>query len=126
MIQRDKIFSGFSAENTDEAYFFYKNVLGLEVEKGMMSVLTLKINEGMNIIIYPKQDHVPASYTVMNIPVTDMEDAVEELRKKGVSFLHYDLPYIKTNEKGIAHVENGPTHAWFTDPSGNIISLIQD
>ena len=126
MIQRDKIFSGFSAENTDEAYFFYKNVLGLDVEKGEMSVLTLKINEGMNMIIYPKQNHVPAEYTVMNIPVTDMDDAVEELSKKGVSFLHYDLPYIKTNEKGIAHIKNGPTHAWFTDPSGNIISLIQD
>lgn len=126
MILRDKIFSGFAAENTDEAYFFYKNVLGLDVEKGEMSVLTVKINEGTNIIIYPKQDHVPATYTILNIPVTDMEDAVEELNKKGVSFLHYDLPYIKTDEKGIARIENGPVHAWFTDPSGNILSLIQE
>lgn len=126
MIQRDKIFSSFSAENTDEVYFFYKNILGLEVEKGEMSVLTLKINEGMRIIIYPKQDHVPATFTVMNIPVTNIDDAVDELTKKGVSFLHYDLPYIKTDSKGIARNPDGPELAWFTDPSENIISLIRE
>ena len=126
MIQRERIFSSFSAEDTDEAYFFYKNVLGLQVEKEEMSILTVNINEGMRIIIYPKQDHVPATFTVLNIPVTDIEDAVEELTKKGVSFIQYDLPYIKTNEKGIARIENGPSQAWFTDPSKNILSLIQE
>lgn len=126
MIQRERIFSSFSAEDTDEAYFFYKNVLGLQVEKGEMSILTVIINEGMRFIIYPKQDHVPATFTVLNIPVTDIEDAVEELTKKGVSFLQYDIPYIKTDEKGIARIENGPSQAWFTDPSKNIISLIQE
>lgn len=126
MIQRERIFSSFSAEDTDEAYFFYKNVLGLQVEKGEMSILTVIINEGMRLIIYPKQDHVPATFTVLNIPVTDIEDAVEELTKKGVSFLQYDMPYIKTDEKGIARIENGPSQAWFTDPSKNIISLIQE
>lgn len=126
MIQRDKIFSGFSAEDTDEAYFFYKNVLGLEVEKGEMSVLTITINAGMKIIIYPKQDHVPATYTVLNIPVTDIEDAVHELGKKGVSFLQYDMPYIKTDSNGIARNEDGSALAWFTDPSENIIALIQE
>lgn len=126
MIQRERIFSSFSAEDTDEAYFFYKNVLGLQVEKGEMSILTVIINEGMRFIIYPKQDHVPATFTVLNIPVTDIEDAVEELTKKGVSFLQYDMPYIKTDEKGIARIENGPSQAWFTDPSKNIISLIQE
>ena len=126
MIQREKIFSSFSAEDTDEAYFFYKNVLGLHVEKEEMSILTITVNPGMQIIIYPKQDHVPATFTVMNIPVTDMEDAVEELGKKGVSFLQYDMAYIQTDEKGIARIPNGPIQAWFTDPSGNIISLIQE
>lgn len=126
MIQRERIFSSFSAEDTDEAYFFYKNVLGLQVEKEEMSILTVNINEGMRIIIYPKQDHVPATFTVLNIPVTDIEDAVEELTKKGVSFIQYDLPYIKTDEKGIARIENGPSQAWFTDPSKNILSLIQE
>lgn len=126
MIQRDKIFCGFSAEDTDEAYFFYKNVLGLHVEKGNMSILTIQINEGMKIIIYPKENHVPATYTVLNIPVTDIDDAVDELVKKGVSFLQYDMGYIKTDPKGIARSEQGPTLAWFTDPSGNILSLIQD
>lgn len=126
MIQRERIFSSFSAEDTDEAYFFYKNVLGLQVEKGEMSLLTVNINEGMRIIIYPKQDHVPATFTVLNIPVTDITDAVEELTKKGVSFLQYDLPYIKTDQKGIARMENGPAQAWFMDPSENILSLIQE
>lgn len=126
MIQRHKIFSSFSAEDTDEAYFFYKNVLGLEVDKGEMSVLTIRINDGMKIIIYPKQDHVPATFTVMNIPVTDIDDAVEELTKKGVVFLQYDMAYIKTDSKGIARNEHGPTLAWFTDPSKNIIALIQE
>lgn len=126
MIQRERIFSSFSAEDTDEAYFFYKNVLGLQVEKEEMSILTISINEGMRIIIYPKQDHVPAIFTVLNIPVTDIEDAVEELTKKGVAFLQYDLPYIKTDHKGIARIENGPSQAWFTDPSKNILSLIQE
>jgi predicted enzyme related to lactoylglutathione lyase len=126
MIQRERIFSSFSAEETDEAYFFYKNVLGLQVEKEEMSILTISINEGMRIIIYPKQDHVPATFTVLNIPVTDIEDAVDELSKKGVSFLQYDMPYIKTDQKGIARMENGPSQAWFTDPSKNILSLIQE
>lgn len=126
MIQRERIFSSFSAEDTDEAYFFYKNVLGLQVEKEEMSILTISINEGMRIIIYPKQDHVPATFTVLNIPVTDIEDAVDELSKKGVSFLQYDMPYIKTDQKGIARMENGPSQAWFTDPSKNILSLIQE
>ncbi|WP_294678478.1 VOC family protein [uncultured Fluviicola sp.] len=126
MIQRERIFSSFSAEDTDEAYFFYKNVLGLQVEKEEMSILTISINEGMRIIIYPKQDHVPATFTVLNIPVTDIEDAVDELSKKGVSFLQYDMPYIKTDQKGISRMENGPSQAWFTDPSKNILSLIQE
>lgn len=126
MIQRERIFSSFSAEDTDEAYFFYKNVLGLQVEKEEMSILTISINEGMRIIIYPKQDHVPATFTVLNIPVTDIEDAVDELSKKGISFLQYDMPYIKTDQKGIARIENGPSQAWFTDPSKNILSLIQE
>lgn len=126
MIQRDKIFSSFSAESTDEAYFFYKNVLGLNVEKGEMSVLTITVNERMRIIIYPKQDHVPATYTVLNLPVTDIDTAVDELSKKGVSFLQYDMEYIKTDPKGIARNMHGPTLAWFTDPSGNILALIQE
>ncbi len=126
MIQRERIFSSFSVEDTDEAYFFYKNVLGLHVEKEEMSILTVSINEGMRLIIYPKQDHIPATFTVLNIPVTDIEDAVEELAKKGVSFIQYDMPYIKTDEKGIARIENGPSQAWFTDPSKNILSLIQE
>ncbi len=126
MIQRDQLFAGFSVDSTDEAYFFYKNVLGLHVEKGEMSVLTIRVNPGMKVILYQKQDHVPATYTVLNIPVTDMEAAVDELAGKGVSFLHYDMEYIQTDQKGIARPAMGPVLAWFTDPAGNILSLIQE
>lgn len=125
-IQGNKLFCGFSVKDTDEAYDFYKNVLGLEIEKGEMSVLTVKADGGVKAIIYPKPDHVPATYTILNIPVTDMDRAVDELAGKGISFLQYDMEYIQTDAKGIARIEGGPTHAWFTDPSGNIISLIQE
>nr|WP_294862307.1 VOC family protein [uncultured Fluviicola sp.] len=126
MIQRDRIFSSFSAVDTDEAYFFYKNVLGLDVEKGDMSILTIRVNEGMKFIIYPKENHVPATFTILNIPVTDIDDAVNELAKKGVSFLQYDMPYIKTDPNGISRHPDGSALAWFTDPSENIIALIQE
>lgn len=125
-IERNKLFFGFSVKDTDEAYDFYKNVLGLEIERGAMSVLTVKAGGDVMAVIYPKPDHVPATYTILNIPVTDMDRAVDELAEKGISFLQYNMEYIKTNAKGIARIEGGPVHAWFTDPSGNIISLIQE
>ena len=124
-IQRNKLFCGFSAEDTDKAYDFYKNVLGLEVEKGDMSVLTIKANGDMKAIVYPKPNHVPATYTVLNIPVTDIDKAVDELGEKGISFLQYDMEQLKTDAKGIARNTGGPASAWFTDPSGNIIGLMQ-
>lgn len=126
MIQRDQLFSGFSVTDTDEALFFYKQVLGLDIEKGEMSVLTIRSNGKQHAILYPKPDHTPASFTVLNIPVTDMEEAVDELTGKGISFLQYDTEYIQTDAKGIARNTGGPTIAWFTDPSGNIISLIEE
>lgn len=125
-IQRDKLFCGFSVKDTDKAYDFYKNVLGLEIEKGEMSVLTIKTNGAVKAIVYPKPDHVPATYTVLNIPVINIEQAVDELGGKGVSFLQYDMEPIKTDSKGIARIAGGPVHAWFADPSGNIIGLIQE
>lgn len=125
-IQTDKLFCGFSVKDTGEAYDFYKNVLGLEIEQGEMSVLAIRSGGDVKAIVYPKDDHVPATYTVLNIPVTDIDRAVDELAKKGVSFLQYDMEYIRTDEKGIARIPDGPTHAWFTDPSGNILGLIQE
>ncbi len=125
-IQRNKLFSGFSVTDTEQAYDFYKNILGLEVEKGDMSVLTIKADGDVKAIVYPKPNHVPATYTILNIPVTDIDQAVDELGKKGISFLRYDMEPIKTDAKGIARHTGGPVHAWFTDPSGNIIGLIQE
>jgi catechol 2,3-dioxygenase-like lactoylglutathione lyase family enzyme len=126
MMQRDKLFSSFSVADIDEAYSFYKDLLGLDVTKEEMSVLSITVNGEMRIVVYPKEDHVPATYTVLNIPVTDIDQAVDELSEKGIVFLQYDTDYIKTDSKGIARNTGGPVHAWFTDPAQNIISLLQE
>ena len=89
-------------------------------------ILTLHLAGGNNVIIYPKPNHVPATFTVLNFPVEDVDLAVDELTKRGVQFEHYDLPDIKTDEKGIRRGGNGPTVAWFKDPAGNILSVIEE
>jgi len=126
MIQREKLFCSFSVKDADEAYDFYKNILGLKMVKDEeMSVLSIQ-DVDLKIMMYPKPDHIPATYTILNIPVTNIEQAVDQLSKKGITFLQYDLEQIKTDSKGIARSTDGPTLAWLTDPSGNIISLIQE
>jgi len=87
-------------------------------------VLTLCLAGGNNVIIYPKPNHVPATFTVLNFPVKDVDLAVEELKKRGVSFEQYDLHNLKTDEKGI--MRNAPTIAWFKDSAGNILSVIDE
>ncbi len=83
----------------------------------------LQLSGGNNVIICPKPNHVPATFTVLNFPVKDVDRAVDELKKRGVRFEQYDLPNLKTDEKGIMR-GNGPTIAWFKDPAGNILSVI--
>jgi len=77
-----------------------------------------------NVLIYPKPNHVPATFTVLNFPVKDVDQAVDELTKCGVRFEIYDLPHIKTDKKGIMRGK-GPTIAWFKDPAGNILSVLE-
>jgi len=84
----------------------------------------LRLAGGNNVLIYPKPNHVPATFTVLNFPVNDVDLAVDELTKRGVRFQKYDLPDLKTDEKGIMQ-GNGPTIAWFKDPAGNILSVIE-
>jgi hypothetical protein len=86
-------------------------------------VLTLQLAGGNNVIIYPKSNHVPPAFTVLNFPVDDVDLAVDELKERGVRFEQYDLPNLRTDEKGIMR-GNGPTIAWFKDPAGNILSVI--
>src|SRR6266480_6838748 len=123
MLRDSKAFSGFSAGDIQTAKKFYSETLGLNVTESH-GLLTLRLAGGNNVLIYPKPNHVPATFTVLNFPVVNVDLAVEQLKKRGVRFEIYDLPDIKTDEKGIMR-GNGPTIAWFKDPAGNILSVIE-
>lgn len=123
MLKESKAFSGFSAADIPAVKQFYGQTLGLDVSEEH-GLLTLRLAGGHNVIIYPKPNHVPATFTVLNFPVGDVDLAVDELKKRGVRFEQYDLPDLKTDEKGIMR-GNGPTIAWFKDPAGNILSVIE-
>jgi len=128
MLGQTKAFSGFSVNDLQEAKKFYQQTLGLEVtEDTTMSILQLKITGSNGVIIYPKPNHMPATYTVLNFPVSDIDAAVDELTKRGVRFLQYDGE-LQTDEKGIFRSDDksrGPSIAWFEDPAGNILSVLQ-
>ena len=116
-------FSSFSVNDLNEAKDFYSQTLGLDVSKTPEG---LELRTGDNtIFLYPKPNHTPASFTVLNFNVDDIAEAISELTAAGVTFEHYDLPDIKTDERGIF---NGPGHqiAWFKDPAGNILSVIEE
>ena len=123
MLENSKAFSGFAWGDIGKAKEFYTKTLGLKVteEHGL---LTLHLAGGNNVLIYPKPNHVPATFTVLNFPVNNVDRAVDELSKRGVRFEKYSGPEIKTDEKGIMR-GNGPTIAWFKDPAGNILSVIE-
>ena len=128
MLKDSKAFSGFSVDDIDAAKTFYKEVLGLQVEtnEDMGGMLTIRINgNSNNILVYPKPNHQPATYTILNFPVNDVEATVKELTARGVKFEIYDSEYLKTDEHGISKGNGGPTIAWFKDPAGNFISLIE-
>ena len=129
MFKDIKAFSSFSVNDIEKAKEFYQDKLGLEVKTipmGPEGLLELHISGSNPIMIYPKPNHVPATFTVLNFPVDDVEKAVDDLTAKGVKFEHYDMPEIKTDEKGIARGNgHGPDIAWFADPAGNIISVLK-
>ena len=120
-----KAFSGFSVKDITQARAFYQQKLGLNVseENGM---LFLHITDRSDVLLYPKDNHQPATYTVLNFPVADVEKTVDELSKNGVQFEHYDDPSYPTDAKGISRGNGGPTIAWFKDPSGNILSVLEE
>lgn len=122
MLKNSKASSGFSAGDIPKAKEFYAGTLGLDVSESH-GLLTLSLAGGNNVLIYPKPNHVPATFTVLNFPVNDVDLAVDELTKRGVRFEKYDLPDLKTDKKGVMR-GNGPTIAWFKDPAGNILSVI--
>jgi catechol 2,3-dioxygenase-like lactoylglutathione lyase family enzyme len=123
MLGKSKPFSGFAVPDIEKAKKFYGETLGLKVSEDH-GVLTLHLAGGNNVLIYPKPNHVPATFTILNFPVDDVDRAVDELKKRDVRFEIYDLPDLKTDEKGIMR-GNGPTIAWFKDPAGNILSVLE-
>jgi catechol 2,3-dioxygenase-like lactoylglutathione lyase family enzyme len=123
MLGESKAFTGFAVPDVAEAREFYAKILGLNVSESH-GLLTLHLAGANNVLIYPKPNHVPATFTILNFPVGNVDRAVDELKKRGVRFEIYNLPDIKTDEKGIMR-GNGPTIAWFKDPAGNILSVIE-
>jgi len=123
MLENSKAFGGFAAGDLGKVKEFYTKTLGLKVTEEH-GVLTLHLAGGNNVLIYPKPNHVPATFTVLNFPVEDVDLAVDELSKRVARFEKYNGPEIKTDEKGIMR-GNGPTIAWFKDPAGNILSVLE-
>jgi predicted enzyme related to lactoylglutathione lyase len=122
MFRESHAFAGFSSNDIAKAKEFYGKTLGVKVteENGM---LNLVLDGGGKILIYPKPNHEPASFTVLNFPVPDIEGAVDGLTKAGVKFERYEGA--GQDERGISRQPDGPAIAWFKDPAGNIVSVIQ-
>lgn len=125
MLAQSPAFSGFSVDDLPAARYFYGEVLGLEVSDAN-GMLRLHIPGSREILIYARPDHQPARYTILNFPVHDIGDVVDQLAAKGVQMTRYDgLPQ---DDKGVMRgrsVDRGPDIAWFTDPAGNVLSVLQ-
>ncbi len=124
MFKDTKAFSGFSVDDIEKAKAFYGNILGLAVVDAEMGLVQLNIAGGTKILIYPKPNHEPAGFTILNFPVDNIDETVNQLTALGVVFEKYDYEYMKTDEKGIMR-SGGPLIAWFKDPAGNYLSVIQ-
>lgn len=128
MFKQTPAFSGYSVDNISQAQSFYEDTLGLTVIASPMG-LELKFESGHRVFLYEKADHQPASFTVLNFPVDSIETAVDELVSKGITFEHYeDLP-APQDERGILRgraANMGPDIAWFKDPAGNTLAVLQD
>ncbi len=122
MLSDSHAFSGFSTNDIAAARAFYGDTLGLEVSEEM-GLLRLRFAGGGRGIIYPKPNHEPATFTVLNFPVDDVEAAVDALAAKGITFERY--PGLNQDERGIARDDNTPPIAWFKDPAGNILSVLR-
>jgi predicted enzyme related to lactoylglutathione lyase len=125
MLTDSKAFSGFSVDDVDRARAFYAETLGLRtsVNPAHPGILTLHLGGDRDTIVYPKPDHVPATFTVLNFPVDDIEAAVDALAARGVTFARYDG--MEQDDRGIMR-QGGPYIAWFTDPAGNVLSVLQE
>jgi catechol 2,3-dioxygenase-like lactoylglutathione lyase family enzyme len=124
MLNANNAFSSFSVNDIQKAREFYGKTLGIEVNPGPEGTLVLHLAGSNKALMYPKQNHKPATFTVLNFPVENVEKAVDELSGRGVQFETYNEPNLKTDARGISR-GNGPTIAWFKDPAGNILSVLE-
>lgn len=124
MLKNSPFYAGFAVDDLERAKAFYGSTLGVfDVAELSSDLLALRAANGYAVLIYRKPGHQPAAHTILNFPVDDIESAVDELRAAGVEFEHYDQGPIQTDAKGIA--TPGPKQAWFRDPAGNILSVIE-
>lgn len=127
MFKNTKAFSSFSVDDIKKAKKFYKETLGMKVTDGPMGTLELNVNGSARILIYPKPNHEPATFTILNIPVDDIDKAVDELKKRGVEFEHYNDEAYNMDDKSISRSKGEePNIAWFQDPAGNILSVLEE
>lgn len=124
MFTAQNAFSGFSISDGEAARHFYADVLGLEVVENDMGFLELVLGSGAHVLAYTKPNHEPASFTILNFPVDDVEAAVDELNAMGIVTKIYSDDELATDAKGISR-GNGPAIAWFKDPSGNVLSVLE-
>lgn len=124
MFQNTTAFFSFSVDDLSAAKRFYADTLGVKVEEGPEGGLQLDLG-GCRGFIYPKENHQPATYTILNFPVESVEEAVRELKSRGVKFEVYDEGDLKTDANGISRGNGGPAIAWFKDPAGNFLSVLE-
>lgn len=127
MFKDTKAFSSFSVDDVQRAKEFYGQTIGLEVSESYGGrLLELHIDGGTKIWIYPKANHTPAAFTILNFPVDNLEQAIDDLAKRGVRFEIYNEGNLKTDEKGISLSGEGPKVAWFKDSAGNVLSVLEE
>jgi catechol 2,3-dioxygenase-like lactoylglutathione lyase family enzyme len=124
MFKDSQAFSSFAVKDLDAAKAFYGGKLGQDVRDGPMGIMELHLSAGATVMVYPKDDHEPAIYTILNFPVDDIDAAVDKLTAAGVTMEQYGREDLPQDAKGIARDPNGPAIAWFKDPSGNILAVL--
>jgi predicted enzyme related to lactoylglutathione lyase len=126
MFRTSHAFSGFSVDDIDRARSFYRETLGLTVQDNEMGFLTIELEGGGRVLVYSKEEHTPATFTILNFPVPDLDAAVDELNARGVQTKIYDDSEFPTDSKGIMRESEGPGIAWFRDPAGNVLAVLDE
>ena len=129
MFKYKNTFSSYSVDDLEQAKIFYGNTLGLDVQEESEMGLKLNLEGGLTVFLYPKKNHEPAGFTVLNFSVEDLDASMDHLKEKGVQFIHYNRADLPQDKKGVLRglkAGMGPDIAWFEDPAGNILSILQE